>query len=191
MSSNQNTPNDSTETKLTRRSVLGVLATAGGAAALTDLVDGDGPEPERTSLGGNSRESAAAGQRFGGFSFAPSTIPPTGDQLNWTYGDEAGVNEVRAPDSLPATWMANGIQWSVAADLATAEANLNQTPGIAVTPDGNDVLHAADQLPQTWTANGISFVVAETLDDARAVNNETTPAVLWGANGTREVVLDG
>lgn len=70
------TNGDEQSIKLTRRSVLTTLASAGGAAALVEVVDGDVAASEEISLGGNSRESLAAGHRYGSVSLAPSTIRP-------------------------------------------------------------------------------------------------------------------
>jgi len=180
---------DSTDTQLSRRAVLGALAGLGGAAALGEVADADSHETG-TSLGGNSRESAAAAHRYGDISLAPSTIPPEGDQFSWFYGDELGVAELVAPDSLPATWTANGFEWVVASSLSAAEAERTQVPALLFGPDGAAELVAPDS-DTSWSTNGLEIVIAGDLDAARSRHSGATPAVLFGANGTGEVVVDG
>lgn len=186
---------DSTDTQLSRRAVLGALASLGGAAALGEAVDADSHETG-TSLGGNSRESAAAAHRYGDISLAPSTIPPEGEQFAWFYGDDLGVAELVAPDSLPATWTANGFEWVAAGDLEAAEKQRTSVPAILFgfsDPDGEKVtaeLVAPDD-NRRWTANGIEIVIDTSLSGARSRHSGHTPAVLFGADGTGEVVLSG
>jgi hypothetical protein len=182
------------QTLINRRSVLRALAAGVGATVLGALVDGDSPAPEEISLGGNSRESLAAGHRYGGVSVAPQTIPPTGDRLTWFFNDDLGVGEARAPDSLPATWTANGIEWVAASDLEAAESQRTSVPAILFgfsDPAGEKVtaeLVAPDD-NRRWTANGIEIVIDASLGGARSRHSGATPAVLFGADGTGEVVV--
>lgn len=184
---------DSTDEKLltTRRAVLGALASASGAAALTDLVDGDSHH-EAVSLGGNSRESAAAGHRYGGLSTAPQTIPPEGDRLQWFFGDDLGVGELRAPDSLPARWTASGLQFGAATTLSEARSQAG-TPGVAlVYQDGTGFFEVQAPDDDTrFVAEGIEIVMAGTLGAAQSLHSGHTPAVLFGLDGAGEVVVDG
>jgi len=175
---------------VSRRAVLGALATGGGAAALSDLGDADAPGPERTGLGGNSRESSGAAYRYGGFSLAPSTRPPSiGQPVTWCYNDDLGVTEPIIPDSLPASWTASGLQWGAATTL-TAARDQAGVPGVAIVDDGTGFVFEV-QLPDqdtAVTAAGLQLVMASDLASAESLRSQT-PALLIGAGGTAEVVV--
>jgi hypothetical protein len=179
------------QTLTTRRAVLGALAGGGGAAALVDLVDGDSHH-EAVSLGGNSRESAAAAHRYGGLSTAPQTIPPEGDRLQWFFGDDLGVGELRGPDSLPASWTASGLQFGAATTLSAARSQAG-APGIAlVYQDGSGFFEVqAPDSDERFIAEGIEIVMAGTLGAAQSLHSGHTPAVLFGLDGAGEVFVDG
>jgi hypothetical protein len=187
----------------TRRSVLAVLATGGGAAAFAELTDADPPNPERTGLGGTSEGSAATPHRYGGLSLAPSTIPVEANDIAWARGDDQTDDAARAsiPDDSTRTWTASGLGWSVAGDITTAKTNLPQQPGIAATagPNGTaDVQLVYDDasLPTTWTADGVEYVIDSSESAARSTWSGSYPAVLWAPGSAPnttfgEVMIDG
>jgi hypothetical protein len=194
MTTKSNTDSDSrTGTQLTRRTLLTALATGGGAAALTALSDADSRH-EATSLGGNARESAAAGRRYGGWSLAPSTIPPTDRPVTWTRDDDPGHTTIQYDDAtLPTTWVASGIQWSLASDYQTAKANVSQYPALAgeVTDAGAYFAWIYDdtELPYAYSvADGrFEIVLHETFAAAESTWSGSRPALVYGLAGYGEV----
>lgn len=163
-----------------RRAVLAVLA-AGATGAVGETLRRLTPLDEALT---------------GGLWFSPDSFPVPAARVMWIDTDTGGNTELWAPDQLPVAWTASGLGWSVATDRATAETNLPQVPGVFVEvgADGSSadaVLVAPDRLPEVWTRGGVELVIDESIDAARATHSGRTPAVLWGADDTWEVVVDG
>jgi hypothetical protein len=173
MTTDTDTPTDASTCK--RRHVLkliGLVAATGRASAQSD---GD------VAVGGGG---AGHDFEYGVWSFAPPTLPPDEQPVGWVRRDGSAAAVDVA--SLPTTFEANGAQWSLASDLATAKANVTSKPAICVATDGASVLTDA-ALPVTWTGGGVEHVVAS--DRATAENQRTQrPAVLFGGDGGRVVV---
>jgi hypothetical protein len=166
-------------TLLSRRVVLAALAV--GAAG---------------TIGETLRRFTPLDEAFtGGLWFSPDSFPVATDRVMWIDTDTGGESELWVPDRLPVSWTASGLGWSVATDRRSAVEGLPQVPGVfvEVADDGSDadaVLVAPDSLPEVWTAGGAELVIDETLAAARATHSGRTPAVLWGADHTWEVVVD-
>ena len=169
--------------KHSRRGVLVALAAGAGTGLVAALADASSHN-ESLSLGGNSRASAAAAHRYGSVSLAPQTIPPddTVDQLAWFFGDDLGVAEFRAPDSLPASWTASGIEWGAATDLATARQQAGE-PGLALAFESGDLVVGitSPDNNQRWTHLGLEIVFGGTLSGTRNTWSGSEPAVLFCA----------
>jgi hypothetical protein len=178
MSGKQRTPETdaSIRDQLTSRrhvlKLLGLVAATGRASAQSD---GD------VAVGGGGADHDF---RHDAWSFAPPTIPPEGQPVGWVRrdGSQADV-EV---SSLPTTFAANGAQWSLASDLATAKSNVTSRPAICVAADGSSVL-TDDSLPVRWVGGGVEHVAAADLATAES-NRTQRPAVLFGGDGGRAVV---
>ena len=132
----------------------------------------------------------------GGLWFSPDSFPFPTDRVMWIDTGTGGSSELWVPDRLPVSWTASGLGWSVATDRDTAANNLPRVPGVFVEvgTDGSyadAVLVAPDSLPEVWTHGGVELVIDEDLDAARGTHSGRTPAVLWGADDTWEVVIDG
>jgi hypothetical protein len=179
---------EQSRTIISRRSLLGALTAAVGGTAI-GLTSGDTPAVEEISLGGNSRESLAAGHRHGRVSTAPSTLPPSGLEagLMWFRPDlDPDASSPPSDDSFgslghapaPSQWVGSGLGWSVASDYATAKANLPQRPGIAASTSGEIRFVADGSPPYQWTSQGMEFVVASSQSAARSRWSGATPALL-------------
>jgi hypothetical protein len=142
-----------------------------------------------TDIGIGGNPIGAAGYRYGDWSTAPASLPPDVQQdgVGWIRRD-TGVGGIRYVGSLPLTWSANGLQWSLASDLATAKGNVTTYPALSAASDGQSLLYEGG-LPQTWTGDGVEHVVAASLTAARSERTQT-PAVLWesGGNTARLVI---
>jgi len=115
-----------------------------------------------------------------------------GENLMWFYNDDLGVGEVRAPDTLPASWRENGLDFGAATTLTEARAQAS-VPGIAVVYQDGDGFFEI-QAPDSDTAyirDGVEIVMASTLGDAQSMHSGHTPGVLFGLDGAGEVVVDG
>lgn len=157
-----------------RRHVLklvGLVAATGRASAQSD---GD------VAVGGGGADHDF---RHGAWSFAPPTLPPDADPVGWVVRD--GSDAYVEAASLPTTFSANGAQWSLASDLATAEANVTSRPAICVADDGASVLTDAS-LPVVWSGDGVEHVAASDLATAES-NRTQRPAVLFGGDGAEVV----
>ena len=171
---------EQSRTIISRRSLLGALTAAVGGTAI-GLTSGDTPAVEEISLGGNSRESLAAGHRHGRVSTAPSTLPPSGLEagLMWFRPDSSGDDFGRFGHAqAPAQWVGSGLGWSVASDYATAKANLPQRPGIAASTGGEIKFVYDGGLPKQWTSRGMEIVVASSQSAARSQWSGSYPALL-------------
>lgn len=157
---------------LSRRSLLAVV----GLGGFRDVAIGGNPD-------------GASGYRYGDWSTAPASLPPEvdADGVGWIRRDteSGGIQYV---GSLPLTWSANGLQWSLASDLATAKGNVTTYPALAAASDGQSLLYEGS-LPQTWTGGGMQHVIASSLSAARSERSQT-PAVLWeDGNATARLVI--
>jgi len=138
------------------------------------------------AIGGNPSGSASAEYRYDAWSFAPSTVPPEGQPVGWVRRNDGPESDVDVA-SLPTTFTANGAQWSLASDLATAEGNVTSRPAICVAQDGCSAL-TNDALPVTWTGGGVTHIAANDLATAESERGSARPAVLFGDDGAEAVV---
>jgi hypothetical protein len=152
--------------------LLGLVAATGRASAQSD---GD------VAIGGGGADHDF---RYGAWSFAPPTLPPDEHPAAWVRRNGSGADVDVA--SLPTTFEANGAEWSLATDLATAKSNASSRPAICVADDGASALTDAS-LPVTWTGGGVEHVVASDLSTAESQRSQR-PAVLFGGDGGRAVV---
>jgi hypothetical protein len=176
MSGEQRHPDDdaSPNDRPTRRHVLKLLGLAAATGRASAQSDGD------VAVGGGGADHDF---RYEGWSFAPPTIPPDGQPVGWVRRDGSAADVEVA--SLPTTFDANGAQWSLAGDLATAESNVTSRPAICVADDGSSILTDAS-LPVTWTGGGVEHVAASDLATAES-NRTQRPAVLFGGDGAEVV----
>jgi hypothetical protein len=156
----------------TRRHVLTILGLVAATGRASAQSDGD------VAVGGGGADHDF---RHGAWSFAPPTLPPGDAQSVWFPRDESTPET--GDVTLPTTFSANGTEWSLAADLATAEANTTTTPYIAIASDGWAVEDGGSSRPVTWSGGGVEHVVADTLTDAQTAHSGATPAVLFAAAG--------
>ena len=178
MTTDTTDPDSSHRFSTTRRAVLaalGALATAGSAQA-------------ETVLGGNPSGSASSEYWYGRYSSAPSTIPPEFDAGAWTQRD-TGTLRAGHSSSLPVTFTAGGVAWSLASDIATAESNAPSGPAVAIASDGTINVGYDGSLPQTHSADGVTTAIASTVADAKA-KVSAAPAIAAGGDGV-EVLIDG
>lgn len=185
---------DSTENKkmeLSRRNILAVLA-AGGLSAV-GLGSSTKPDDGAFDLGGNSQQSLAENYTHGAWCFSPSQLPPEeADRVAWIRaGGEAASIELADSVTLPTTWTASGLEWSIASTLAEAENNISQYPAVAFSDDGAAALLYQGPEATSWDGAGVEHVVDSSLQKAEQRRSGETPAVLWTTSGAGEVVLNG
>jgi len=181
---------------ISRRGVLGVLAAGAGAVGFSEALDADGSTPGGgdLALGDDAATRTRGSWDYGEIYTAPETVPADSARENyvWSYDDQLGVKEIVTQDSLPTSWTANGIEWCAGTSLSAAEAERTTEPAILFGMLGNGSATAELVAPdddRRWQSNGIEIVIAGNLDDARSLHSGAEPAVLFGTNGTGEVVV--
>jgi hypothetical protein len=172
--SSDTTTDDRDASTCTRRHVLTILGLVAATGRASAQSDGD------VAVGGGGADHDF---RHGAWSFAPPTLPPDEQPVGWVRRDGSAADVEVA--SLPTTFDANGAQWSLAADLSTAEANVTSRPAICVAGDGASILTDAS-LPMTWSGGGVEHVVASDLSTAESQRSQR-PAVLFGGDGAEVV----
>lgn len=116
----------------------------------------------------------------------------------WTHGDafegapngRDGANHSLLYDDadLPFTDVVNGIQVSMAADLATAKSNVTEYPAIAADDAGALVwVYDDTELPYAFESGGVEIVLHETFAQAESTWSGARPAVVYGLDGYGEV----
>jgi hypothetical protein len=170
----ETTTDDRDASTCTRRHVLTILGLVAATGRASAQSDGD------VAVGGGGADHDF---RHGAWSFAPPNFPPDGQPVGWVRRD--GSDAYVDVASLPTTFGANGAQWSLASDLATAESNVTSRPAICVAGDGASILTDAS-LPVAWSGGGVEHVVASDLSTAESQRSQR-PAVLFGADGAEVV----